>query len=545
MGTILSDVDEHTMIEMLRMRVRTDPSATALEMADGEESVTYAELLERAENVSAGLQELGFGRGDSVALWLPNSVEWVVLEFAASSLGILVVPLNTRYKVGEVAHLLKVGNASALIFMPDFHGIDFTTMAGEAMSAAAGAGHPLRMVITLGGDVPDGFGDGVEHRRFEALEHSRRSAIFEETGRPGDLMNVFGTSGTTSFPKLASHAQMTIVRHAHNAARAAVLTEREKTLGHLPFCGTFGFVALVATLAVGGCVVVLPVYTNASAIEAIASRRVTYMATTEAIIRGILTTEGLKAESLTTWERGIVGGTSVHDLVEEAEKYGVLLTNVYGSSELFGLMAMWQPGESLEVRSTPGGRLVEYDMYVRAVDPQTGEPAPAGESGELQFSGYNVTAGYLANDAANDAAFTADGWYRSNDRGVLLEGGRAFRYQSRLADTLRLRGYLVSPAEIEEFLVSHPSVADAYVVGIPDEATGDDRAFAFVRTLSGKNLDPEEARAFCRDNLAGWKVPEAVFVRDELPTTPSANGDKVQKNKLRELAAQAVSTSEV
>ena len=382
MGTVLNETEGRTMIEMLRARVRTDPSATALEMADGSESVTYADLLQRAEKVSTGLQELGFGRGDSLALWLPNSIEWVVFEFAAARLGILVVPLNTRYKIGEVAHLLKVGNTSALIFMPDFHGIDFTGMAGEAISLAAEGGHSLRMVITLGGDVSANFADGLERHRFEDLERTPSDARREDTGKPGDLMNVFGTSGTTSFPKLASHAQMTIVRHAHNAAHAAVLSDREKTLGHLPFCGTFGFVALIATLAVGGCVVVLPVYTTSSALEAIAGRGVTYMATTEAIIRGILTSEDLEPESLATWERGIVGGTSVHELVEQAEKLGVLLTNVYGSSELFGLMAMWQPEESLEVRSTPGGRLVEDGMFVRAVDPQTGEPTSEGESGE-------------------------------------------------------------------------------------------------------------------------------------------------------------------
>lgn len=530
-----------TMIGMLRASAERTPSATALELADGSASISYADLLARAENVSAGLADAGLTRGDSLALWLPNGIEWVVLEFAAASLGVLVVPLNTRYKVHEVAHLLGVGRVRALVLMPEFHGIDFGGMAREAVDVAAKDGHQVEMIATLGAELGADFGhDQLRRLRVEDLERARRAPGFEERGEPEDLVNVFGTSGTTSFPKLASHVQGVIVRHAHNAARAALITRSERSLGHLPFCGTFGFVPLTATLAVGGCVVVLPVYTHEAAVEAIEKRGVTYLATTEAIVRGILGVEGLTSGALRTWERGIVGGTSVTELVVAAGRHGVALTNVYGSSEVFGLMAMWQPDEDVSVRATAGGRLVGADMHVRAVDPETGETVTEGEIGELQFGGFNVTRGYLANDAANEKAFTTDGWYRSGDRGRVLQDGRAFEYHSRLADTLRLRGYLVSPAEIEEFLVSHPAVDDAYVVGLPDPTTGEDRAFAFVRPLPGRELDPAEAAAYCRENLAAWKVPEAFFVREELPTTPSANGDKVQKNRLREIAAEAV-----
>jgi fatty-acyl-CoA synthase len=355
-------------------------------------------------------------------------------------------------------------------------------------------------------------------------------------------LTVFGTSGTTSFPKLAAHDQRTIVRHAYNAARAAHLGKTDRTLGHLPFCGTFGFVAVLATLAAGGRVVAMQVYTPAKAIDAIRDSGVTYLATTEAILRGLFAADDVTSDALRSWTKGIVGGVTVRDLVEQAEReFDIALVNVYGSSELNAYTATWDPWDPIDVRSICGGRLVGEGMSVRVVDPQNGAAVKAGSFGELQFSGYNVTRGYLSNDAATRAAMTADGWYRSNDWGRLLEDGNAFEYQSRLDDTLRLRGYLVSPAEIEELLATHHGIAEAQVVGVHQEQGGEDRAVAFVRLTPGAEIQSDEIRQYCKSRAASWKVPDLIVQVAEFPMTASANGDKVQKNKLRALGADLLS----
>lgn len=536
-----------TLLDMLQGSARSTPQAVALEMCDSGALVTYAELLAQAEKGAAGLHAAGFRRGDSIAMWLPSSIEWVVLEFAAASLGILVVPLNTRYKAAEVAHLLGVGRADGLVFMPSFHGIDFAGMVQEVLAATSPGDDKLRLLITVGNELPIGFHRGRrEILPYELLLTRTESGSTREAGGPDDLVNVFGTSGTTSFPKLASHDQKTIVRHVDNAARALHLGPEDRMLCFLPFCGTFGFVALMGTLSAGGRAIVQPVYGHDAAVDAIRSREVTILLATEAIVRGLFAASGAGPEAFRTWDRGVVAGANVRDLVDRAgREFDLSLTNVYGSSELFAVMAVWDPSESPQVRATPGGRLVEDDMHVRVVDSQTGAAAADGESGELQFSGYNVTTGYLSNEKANASAFTADGWYRSNDRGRVLEDGRAFEYQSRLADTLRLRGYLVSPAEIEEFLVSHESLAEAQVVGVRDDATGEDRAVAFVKLAPGASIEPAEVRQYCRSNLASWKAPDIVLLVDSYPITPSANGEKVQKNRLREMAAEALATQDV
>ncbi|SFE33246.1 AMP-binding protein [Blastococcus tunisiensis] len=530
-----------TMLDLLRSSAASHGSAEALRMCDGDEHVTYEELLARVETVAAGLHAAGFRRGDSIALWLPSSIEWVVLEFAAAGLGILVVPLNTRYKPAEVAHLLGVGRADALIFSPGFHDIDFAGMVSDVLATTTDEVRArLRLLVTVGDDLPAGFDtNGRTVLRFETLMATEAIDV-PWAGQPDDLVNVFGTSGTTSFPKLASQDQKTIVRHARTAARALHLGPADRMLCFLPFCGTFGFVALMATLAGGGRAVVQPVYTHDTAVEVVRTHGVTVLLSTEAIVRGMFAAPGAGPDAFATWNRGVVAGVNVRDLIDRAAAWDLTLFNVYGSSELFAVMAVWDPTDPAHVRAIPGGRLVDGDIHVRVVEPGTGEPVPEGEPGELQFSGYNVTRGYLSNEKANAAAFTADGWYRSNDRGRVLEGGRAFEYQARLADTLRLRGYLVSPGEIEEFLVSAESVAEAQVVGVRDDSTGDDRAVAFVKAAPGSSPDPEQLRAACRESLAGWKIPDVIVLVESYPTTPSANGEKVQKVRLREMAVEAL-----
>ncbi|MCU1614387.1 MAG: Fatty-acyl-CoA synthase [Frankiales bacterium] len=530
-----------TMLDLLRGSAASHGSAVALSMSDRDEQLTYDELLARVEVAAAGLQAAGFRRGDSIALWLPSSIEWVVLEFAAAGLGILVVPLNTRYKTTEIAHLLGVGRADALVFAPGFHGIDFAGMVAEALDAATDeVTKRLRLLVTVGADLPADFDAGdCDVLSYDALLSGGAGAPSWE-GQPEDLLNVFGTSGTTSMPKLASHDQKTIARHARAAARALHLGPEDRTLCFLPFCGTFGFVALMATLAVGGRAVVQAVYGNDTAVAAVRDHGITKLIATEAILRGMFVAPGAGAEAFATWNGGVAAGVNIRDLVDRADReWGVALVNVYGSSELFAMMAVGDPADPAEVRALSGGWLVADDMYVRVVDPQTGEPLPEGEAGELQFSGYNVTRGYLSNDQANAAAFTADGWFRSNDRGRLREGGRGFDYHSRMADTLRLRGYLVSPADIEEFLVSTPLIEEAQVVGVRDDSTGDDRAVAFVKAAPGVSLDPAEVRDLCSASLAGWKVPDIVVPVESYPTTPSANGEKVLKNRLRDMALEA------
>lgn len=524
-----------TVWDLLLSCAERSPDAIALTDESTGESVSYGQLRDRAARLSTGLAELGVQRGDRLAMWLPNSIEWVALAFAAGRLGVLAVPLNPRYKVHEVSHLLEVAQARVLVFAPGFHDIDFGTMVDNALDEPAAA--VIDTIVTVGEP-----GAWANRHGKQVVDYAELSAAGEPygaaTGQPQDPFLVFGTSGTTSFPKLAQHDQQSVARHAVEAATTLGYGSDEVTLCFLPFCGAYGFIVLSSLLAACGRAVIMPVYQRDRALEVMAREGVTGFFALESVVRALLDAPGLDRRALQAWNKGGIAGVSAEAVVERAEReLGVRLTNLYGSSEIFAMMACWDLSDPVAVRAVAGGRLMGDDMHVRAVDPANGTTLADGESGELEFSGYNVTCGYLANPAADAKAFTEDGWYRTGDWGSTLENGRAVHYEARLADTLRLHGYLVNPTEIENLIVEQGLVSEVQVVGVPNAATGEEQAVAFVIAEPDDALE-DRIRGYCRAQAASWKIPDAVIALAAFPMTPGANGDKVQKGALREFGAK-------
>ncbi|WP_256839140.1 AMP-binding protein [Ornithinimicrobium faecis] len=536
--------------QLLQRQVAAAPEAVAVEMADGSGSVTFGELDVQIGRRAAALARIGLGRGDALAMWVPNGVEWLTLFFACARRGVLAVPLNTRYKAPEVRHLLSVSGARTLVIEPGFHDIDFVGMTAEALQQPSA----VETVVLVGApgqarnDAQETFTSlGRSTVVLDTLLLEIEEPLVDE-GLGDDAVVVFGTSGTTSFPKLAVHDQAGAHTHILNVAGSMQLDGDDRVLCLLPFCGTYGFVAVMSTLAGGGRAVVLPVFDADEVPQAMDRHGVTCLFAVEAIVRQLVAEEvsGGRTGRFASWRKGGVAGIKIRDLIDLADEvFDCRLVNLYGSSELFAMMATWDLGDEPALRALAGGRVLEPGMYARCVDPVTRHVQPTGESGEFEFFGVHVTKGYLANDEANRQAFTDDGWYVTGDRGRLLDD-RTLEYESRLTDTLRLRGYLVSPAEIEDLLADHPQVASVQVVGVPNASTGNDRAVAFVIDR-GSPPDPASLRDFCRERAAVWKVPELFVNVTEFPTTPSANGDKVQKGKLRSMAEasleQALATS--
>lgn len=499
------------------------------------------ELDLRSARIAAGLQALGLGPGDAVAILLPNRPDWLLVHFAAARLGLLTIPINTWSKATEVDHYLSLGACRAVFVDSQFRGIDFTAILGAAHQAMKERGKAsLEWLIELAdaesapGEIP-----GVRRENLAAIEVSG-AALEAPDNALNERMIAFSTSGTTSAPKLAVHREPVLLSHAQAVASRAAITANDVVLGALPPCGAYGYTLLLAAMSAGARAIMVEEYDTAKIVETIARHGVTMMALTEPLMRKLLDHASDNPADLASLRLVFSAGGSLESVVARAEtEFGFRLTNVYGSSEVLALASFWGDNAGIEQRSAAGGVLVSPGMQVRVASENDEELAP-GTHGELQFKGPVVTRGYLANPEATAAARTTDGWYRSQDLGCLPDdSGQQFLYISRLGDAMRLKGFLVNPGEIESMLQSHPDVSAAQVVAIPD-GQGEELAAAFVILREGAGVDDVALRAFCKENMASYKVPSVLQVLQQFPMTRSANGDKVVKHKLRDLAREAL-----
>ncbi|MGH3320049.1 MAG: AMP-binding protein [Streptosporangiaceae bacterium] len=520
----MAELTQLTLHSMIDRTARQHPGrqAVVLSTPSGERTLSYGELAENAARLAGGLRRLGLHSGDCLLSWLPNIPEWFVVEVAAASLGIVAIPVNTRYRAAEMANILDASQARVVIVAEGFAGVDFSALLGEAVR-----GSRLEHVIDVSGTADRAVPWRGLLTGDSAAPH----------GQPTDLANVFCTSGTTSSPKLAAHDQASIVTHADNDVRAYGIRPGDVMLLSLPVSGVFGFSGAMAALSAGATAVLQPIFNADEALELMARYTVTHFYGPDGMLRAVLDAAGGPHPGFDRWRWGAFANFTGKpmELVETAERFAdVQLHGTYGSSECFALMSAWPRDAPPDVRAQGGGYLVSRDMEVRCVDPETDAVRQPGEPGELQFRGYNVLPCYLGNPEATSAAFTDDGWFRSGDLGE-LRPDEAFVYLARLKDSLRLRGYLVDPQEIEEQLLDHPAVEAVQLVGVWRAGEGD-IPVAFVRPRDLASPDEQALVDFARRRMASYKVPRRILTVDEFPTTDSPNGRKIQKHRLRETA---------
>lgn len=497
--------------------------------------ISYAELQDRALRTSAALAGLGVRRGDAVATLLPNCREWVETFLAAARIGALVVPLNTRYRTEEISHLLRLAKAEILVTASEFQGIDFASRLHSIAALPAEEAVGLTHVVNVAGDItalPTSW-NPVAAGGFAGCA----VPSFDAGAQADDPLIVFGTSGTTSAPKLAVHTHRTTSQQVKAVADRMMFDRGSAALQVLSLSGTFGFVPFLAGLLVGKPTVLLPIFKRAQVLDALSQYDCELLVAAEGSVRELL--DNMTGDTAGGLRRIVTAGLEIGDIVEAAARSEIKAYNVYGSSEVFAFSAMADPGAPAEERQIPGGRLTAPGTAVRVRDPKSGELLGIGEVGELEIGGATVFVEYLRNEEATFKAKSDDGWFRTGDSATLLDA-RSFRYLARANDTLRLGGYSVSPADVESTIEQLPGVAQALVVGVRDGRTGDDSGVAFVKVRDGYDVTSVDVIDHCRSRLASFKVPVHVEIVDGYPTTPSANGDKVRRDKLRELAADFV-----
>jgi len=455
-------------------------------VVDGPLRLTFAEVADRVRRAAGAFANLGVDRGDRVAIWAPNSAYWMIAAFGVLTAGGVVVPVSTRYKTAEAADIITRSGAKVVLVEKGFLGQDFATPPG---------------VPAL--DLKSGF-----------LEDG---APFERAVTGTDIADIIYTSGTTGRPKgvMMNHAQN--LRMYAEWCDLADLRRGDRYLIVNPFFHTFGYKAgCLASFIRGATMLPVPVFDIDTVVELIAAERITMLPGPPTLYHSLLAVED-KAK-LATLRAGVTGAADVPveliRRVHEELPFQTLATG-YGLTEA-GTATMSRPGDSFEDVATTAG-LPVADVEVRL----------AGD-GEVLVRGYSVMQGYFDDPAATAEAIDADGWLHTGDLGEFTGSGR-LRIVGRKKDMFIVGGFNAYPAEIEGFLMEHPAVAQAAVIGVPDERLGQ-VGKAFVVRKRHSEVGADELIAWSRDRMAGFKVPRSVEFLDALPL--NATG-KVMKDQLR------------
>ncbi|MEU4374299.1 AMP-binding protein [Pseudonocardia alni] len=540
-----------TLADLLADTAAAAPESTVvIDGGPAPRRVTRAELVARVLTLREDLRAHGVGEGDCVGVWLPNWSESLVAQFAAAALGAHVIGINTRYGVADVAHVLDRARPRVVLIAHDFLGLDLRARLREAVAEADVPAPGIAVVTGPGRPPADQAAAATYDVGAGAWVPSPPPGAADPQALRGTrdaLAVAFTTSGSTGMPKLAAHLGSGVASHARNVAAAGGWDAESVSLVVLPLSGVFGYVPALAAIAAGGAALLEPTFDDDLVVAHMGEFGVTHLACADDVAGRLMESHRAHGGDLSACRRLLIGdfyGKSIQ-VAEWAEKEtGTPTMGIFGSSELFSLLSFWHEHDPAPARWRAGGRPVSPDIEVRAVDPATGGPPPAGEPGELQFRGYAVVDGYLGDTdgAIRARSFTADGWFRSGDLGTVHPDG-AFDYAGRMGDSFRLRGFLVEPAEIEIRLAEHPDVARSKVVGVTVD--GDTRAVAFVEAVPGTTPDPAALRAWCAQALATFKVPDSVHLVEQMPTTVGTNGSKIKAAALRELAARLYSSTEV
>jgi fatty-acyl-CoA synthase len=481
---------------------------------------TYAELDERVEQCARALFAAGVDKDDRVGIWSPNNVEWVTVQFATAKVGAILVNINPSYRAHELEYALRQSGCSLLILASGFKDADYCDL------LAAVHAPDLRRSVVLGSGWDDFVAAGDEVA--DGAVAARASELDFD-----DPINIQYTSGTTGFPKGATLSHHNILNNGFFIGEVLAYTPEDRVCIPVPFYHCFGMVLGNLAVVTHGACIVLPseAFEPRAALEAVAEERCTSLYGVPTMFIAELGEPDFEAFDLRSLRTGIMAGSPCPIEVMRRVQRDMHMSEVticYGMTETSPVSTQTRRDAPLEKQVSTVGR-VHPHIEVKITDPETGRTLERAQTGELCTRGYSVMLGYWENDEATHEAIDSAGWMHTGDLAVMDDEGYV-NIVGRIKDMIIRGGENIYPREIEEFLYTHPAVADVQIIGVPDERYGEE-VCAWVVLKHDAALDEEELKDFCRGRIARFKVPRYVRFVDAFPMTVTG---KVQKFVMRE-----------
>jgi fatty-acyl-CoA synthase len=514
-----------TIGENLRRTVERHPAGEALVVRHQQFRATYRELWDLVDRCARGLLALGIEKGDRVGMWSPNRYEWVVVQYATARIGAILVNINPAYRAHELEYVLNQSGLRLLIQSKGFRTADYVALVAEVRSRC-----PLlreTIVLETGWDALLARGDAVP-----AAQLAEREAQLQFD----DAINIQYTSGTTGFPKGATLSHHNILNNGLFIGEGLRLTDADRVCIPVPFYHCFGMVLGNLACTTHGATMVVPAesYEPLAVLETIQAERCTAIYGVPTMFIGELDHPRFAEFDLSSLRTGIMAGSPCP--VEVMRKVRSLMhvpeiTICYGMTETSPVSTQTRIGDPIEKVVGTVGRIHPH-VEVKIVDTE-GRIVPRPEAGELCTRGYSVMLGYWNNPQATGSSIDAAGWMHTGDLATMDDDGYV-NIVGRLKDMIIRGGENVYPREIEEFLYTHPGIADAQVIGVPSEKYGEE-VMAWVKPRTGVELTADELTQFCRGKISTYKIPRYWKFVDAFPMTVTG---KIRKVEMRETAVK-------
>jgi HIP---CoA ligase len=456
-------------------------------IVDGDLRLTFTELTTRVRKAAGAFAEAGIDKGDRVAIWAPNSAEWIIAAFGVLTVGGTLVPVNTRFKEAEASDIIRRSGSEVVLVQKGFLGLDFTAPTGA------------RVI-----DIKSGFLDS--------------GSPVERKVSGDDIADIIFTSGTTGRPKGVMMPHAPTLRLYTEWNELAGTREGDRYLIVNPFFHIFGLKAgVIASMIRGMTVYPFPVFDIDRVLDTVEQEKITVLPGAPTIYHELLAAHRRGGHDMSSLRVAVTGAADIPveliRRIREELPFQSIMTG-YGLTEA-GTITASRPGDSFEdIATTVGTPCDGFEMRIA-------------DDGEVLARGFGVMKGYFDDPAATAEAIDGDGWLHTGDLGVVDGNGR-LKISGRKKDMFIVGGFNAYPAEIEGFLMEHPAVAQAAVIGVPDERMGQ-VGKAFVVRAPGVLVDADELIAWAKERMAGFKVPRSVAFIDALPL--NATG-KVQKDLL-------------
>jgi len=518
-----------TIGDNLDRTARRFPGRDAVVSVHQGRRLSYAALAAETDRVARAFVAAGVAHGERVGIWSPNSLEWMLVQYATAKVGAILVNVNPAYRLNELEYALRQSGVSTLVTLDRYKTSEYLAMVREVRPQLPA----LREVVVLGEEPPRADEVAWEAYVARAVECDEATLASRKARCQFDeAINIQYTSGTTGFPKGATLSHHNILNNGYFIGEGCRYTEADRVCVPVPFYHCFGMVLGNLASTTHGATVVIPNWTfdPELTLQAIESEACTSLYGVPTMFIAELALPNFREFDLGSLRTGIMAGSPCPVEVMkrvQAEMHMPEVTICYGMTETSPVSTQTLTDDPVEKRTGTVGR-VHPHVEVKIVDPD-GKAVPRGTPGELCTRGYVVMLGYWENPEATATAIDAGRYMHTGDIAMMDEDGYV-NISGRIKDMVIRGGENVYPREIEEFLYAHPAIKDVQVIGVPDEKFGEELC-AWVILHEGAQADADAIRDYCRGQIAHYKIPRYVLFVDGWPMTVSG---KVQKYKMRE-----------